>query len=101
MVCRVIIGIILMNSLNGGRTTFRVFTVKKTGTDVFYVHIFSHFLSNKFKEIQYRIPHRLHRRPYILNPIDPVRSPLCVKNDNWDLYALFLDFQEHQNFVLS
>ena len=39
----------------------------------------STFLSNKFKEMQYRILHRQHRTPEFLNKIDPSRSPLCIK----------------------
>lgn len=39
---------------------------------------YSLFLSNKFKEIQYWIFHRLHRTPYIMNNMDPIRSPRCL-----------------------
>lgn len=34
---------------------------------------------NKFKETQYKILHRQHKTPYILNKFDSSRSPLCQK----------------------
>ena len=40
------------------------------------------FISNRFKEMQYRILHRQHRTPQFLNKIDPSRSPLCIKCKN-------------------
>ena len=39
----------------------------------------STFCCNKFKETQYRILHRQHRTPYLLNKFDPSRSSLCSK----------------------
>lgn len=37
------------------------------------------FLSNKYKEIQYKILRRQHRTPVFLNKIDSLRSSLCTK----------------------
>ena len=39
----------------------------------------STFISNRYKEMQYRILHRQHRTPELLNKFDPSRSPLCIK----------------------
>ncbi|CAI5665769.1 unnamed protein product [Oreochromis niloticus] len=41
--------------------------------------VHSLFLSNRFKEIQYKILHRQHRTPIFLNKIDPSRSAQCIK----------------------
>lgn len=41
--------------------------------------IHSLFLSNGFRETQYRILHRQHRTPHVMNKIDTSRSPLCSK----------------------
>lgn len=39
----------------------------------------STFCCNRLKETQYKILHRQHRTPYILNKFDPSRSSLCSK----------------------
>uniref|UniRef100_A0A672FWV9 Reverse transcriptase domain-containing protein n=1 Tax=Salarias fasciatus TaxID=181472 RepID=A0A672FWV9_SALFA len=37
------------------------------------------FISNTLREMQFKIFHRQHRTPYILNKIDPARSSSCLK----------------------
>lgn len=41
--------------------------------------IHSVFVSNRLREMQFRIFHRQHRTPYILNKMNPSRSPSCSK----------------------
>lgn len=40
--------------------------------------IHSVFVSNRFREMQFRIFHRQHRTSYILNKMNPSRLPLCL-----------------------
>lgn len=62
--CIAVKDIILKGMLNDRRTNYRVFMVKMLwGGGVFGPPT----LINKFKEIQYRIFQRQHRRPHVMN----------------------------------
>lgn len=74
---KITIDIILKKLLNGGRNTS-----KENMMNMYCIQTHSLFLSNKHKEIQYRILHRQNRTPHVMNKSDPSRSPLCLKC-NW------------------
>ena len=67
----------LMGLWSDGRKTFKVYDKDAWEGCIRTSH--SLFVSINFKEIQYRILHRKHRTPYVMNKIDPNRSPLCLK----------------------